>query len=69
MTGRRLPSGLIEGSPEANAAEHAESERLDRELGIPPLTVADRRRIAAESRRRDIAGTLRRIGIDLRGAR
>lgn len=64
---RRLPSGLIEGSPEANAAEAAESARLDRELGITPPTAAERRAAAARSRRRDTAAALRRVGIDLRG--
>jgi hypothetical protein len=31
-----LPSGLTEGSPEADAAEAAESARLDAELGVTP---------------------------------
>lgn len=31
-----LPSGLVEGSPEADAAEAAASARLDAELGITP---------------------------------
>jgi hypothetical protein len=41
-----LPSGLVEGSPEANAAEKAESERFEREVAAgrtpqgTPLAIA-----------------------------
>lgn len=69
-TPRRLPSGLLEGSPAANAAEAAESARLDRELGLTPPTPQERaaavRRGEAASRRARRSGY--GIGLDLRGA-
>lgn len=65
----RLPSGLIEGSPEANAAELAESARLDALLGLTPPTPAERR---AATRRalatsRAARGQRTALGIDLTG--
>lgn len=63
----RLPSGLIEGSPEANAAELAESARLDALLGLAPKSKAQQRRLDARARNRDVAPALARVGINLAG--
>ena len=58
---RVLPSGLIEGSPEANAAERAWSEAFEAANGpTDPALLRPRGNVQAR---------LRSLGIDLRGTR
>lgn len=65
---RILPSGLREDSPEADAAERAESEAFDRAHGLTPRTPAERAALVREGERRSRAlhRSLRGQGIDLR---
>jgi len=61
---RVLPSGLIEGSPEADAAEAAESAAFEAKYGTTP-----RRPVAEPVGPTDAQRRLRSLGIDLRGTK